>query len=198
MDARRTSFSLVKWNDRFLGALFLKKYTGDYLVLALVSGSIIILDQLTKFLVRQNLAMGEMWTPWDWLAPYARIINWHNTGAAFGMFQGMSDVFKVLAILVAIAIVFYYPRVPRSDWTLRLAMCMQLGGAVGNLIDRFAQGYVTDFVSVGTFPVWNIADASITIGVVVLLLGVYLQERKQKKQALDNEANPATGDQRSV
>jgi signal peptidase II len=58
---------------------------------------------------------------------------------------------------------------------------MQLGGAVGNLIDRVTQGYVTDFVSVGNFAVFNVADSCITVGVGVLILGVWLQERRKKK-----------------
>ena len=65
-------------------------------------------------------------------------------------------------------------------------MSMQMGGAIGNLVDRLTIGHVTDFISVGKFPVFNIADASISVGCVVLLLGVWWQERvakKEKKQA---------------
>ena len=57
---------------------------------------------------------------------------------------------------------------------------MQLGGAVGNLIDRLTIGHVTDFISVGSFPVFNVADSSITIGVVILLLSMIISEHKQK------------------
>ncbi|HSB02452.1 MAG TPA: signal peptidase II, partial [Anaerolineales bacterium] len=67
------------------------------------------------------------------------------------------------------------------DWPLRLAMSMQMGGAIGNLIDRLTVGRVTDFISIGTFPVFNIADSSISVGCVVLLLGVWWQERLAKK-----------------
>jgi signal peptidase II len=160
----------------------LKKYIRDYLILFLIAGSIVFLDQLTKNMVRQNLAIGETWSPWVWLAPYARFVNWYNTGVALGFFQGKGDIFAILAVIVSIAIIYYFPRVPASDWTLRLAMCLQLGGALGNLVDRvFYNGIVTDFISVGVFPVFNIADACITIGVVVLLLGVFQKERQEKK-----------------
>jgi signal peptidase II len=57
-------------------------------------------------------------------------------------------------------------------------MGLQLGGALGNLIDRLTQGYVTDFISVGTFPVFNVADASISIGVAILILGMWIKERR--------------------
>jgi signal peptidase II len=169
----------------------LKKYIRDYLTLFLAAGFIIGLDQLTKSLVRQNLAISEVWSPWPWLTPYARIVHWYNTGVALGFFQGKGDIFAILAFVVAVVIIFYFPRVPKTDWSLRLAMCLQLGGAVGNLVDRILfDGIVTDFISVGNFPVFNIADSSITIGVVVLLLGVYFQERKEKKNKLTVDSNP--------
>lgn len=159
----------------------MKKFIRDYLILALVSGTIIALDQWTKFIIRQNLAIGESWMPLEWLAPYARIVHWYNRGVAFGLFQNGGEWFAILAIVIALGIIYYYPRVPAEDWTLRAAMGLQLGGAVGNLIDRLTVGHVTDFISVGTFPVFNIADSSITIGVVVLILGVWLQERREKQ-----------------
>jgi signal peptidase II len=170
----------------------LKKYFLEIGPLLSVAGVIIIADQLTKALVRANLDFSEMWAPWPWLMPFARIVNWRNTGAAFGMFQELGGVFTVLAILVALAILYYYPQVPRQDWVLRLAMSMQLGGAIGNLIDRLTQGYVTDFISVGNFAVFNIADASISTGVAVLLAGMWVKER-QERAAPPPAPGPAAG-----
>jgi signal peptidase II len=129
-----------------------------------------------------NLDFQEVWMPLEWLRPYARIVHWQNTGAAFGMFQGMNTVFMILAVIVSIAIIYYYPRIPRSEWYLRLALCLQLGGAVGNLIDRIHQGYVNDFISVGTFAVFNVADASISLGVAVMLIGLWYKERQSKAE----------------
>lgn len=92
-------------------------------------------------------------------------------------------IFAAFAFIVIGAIVYYFPQVEKHDWSLRLAMSMQLAGAAGNLIDRLLHdGRVTDFISVGTFPVFNVADASISVGTVILLLGVYLQERAAKKE----------------
>ena len=145
-----------------------------YLTLTLIAGTVILLDQWAKDWVRSNLAFGEQWMPWSWLAPYARILNWRNTGAAFGLFQEGGGIFTILAIAVAIMIIYYFPRIQRGDWALRLAMGLQLGGAVGNLIDRLQHGYVTDFISVSSFPVFNVADTSITLGVVILLLSIWL------------------------
>lgn len=161
----------------------MKKYIGDYVYLLGIAGIIVGLDQWTKYLVRTLVPLGKSWSPWPWLEPYARIVHWQNTGAAFGMLQNFGMVFTVLAFVVALAILYYFPHVPRNEWALRLAMTMQLGGAVGNLIDRLTQGTVTDFISLGTFAVFNVADASISVGTTVLILAVWLSERKQKKLA---------------
>lgn len=162
----------------------MKKVFQNYWGIFTIAGVIIALDQWTKWLVRTNIPAGQSWLPdsLQWLSPYARIVHWYNRGAAFGIFQEGSMVFTVLAFIVSAAILYYYPQVSKQDWPLRLAMSMQLGGAIGNLIDRLTIGHVTDFISVGTFPVFNVADSSISVGCVVLLLGVWWQERKTKKE----------------
>ena len=179
----------------------------DYLVLFGVAGAIIALDQWTKWLVRENIEFGSQWLPdWlMWLSPYARIVHWYNSGAAFGMFQNGNLVFTTLAFIVIGAIIYYFPQVEADDWTLKVAMGLQLAGAAGNLIDRLMMGKVTDFISVGSFPVFNVADSSITVGVVVLLLGVWVKERQERKAAklqvnseqlsVNSEQLPVDGDQ---
>lgn len=96
-------------------------------------------------------------------------------------------VFTVLAILVVAAILYYFPKVDHADWPVRLAMVLQLGGAAGNLIDRLFVGEVTDFISIGTFPVFNVADSAITLGVIVLLVGVWWKERQAKRSIVPHE-----------
>lgn len=166
----------------YFRGLRLKKLVWDYVFLVGLAAAIITLDQWTKELVRRNLQVGEIWSPWEALTPYARIVHWKNSGAAFGILQGFGGIFMVLAIVVAIMIFVYFPQVPRRDWSLRIALGLQLGGAVGNLIDRLIQGYVTDFISVGTFPVFNIADSSISIGVAILALGIWLKDWRERQQ----------------
>ena len=159
----------------------------SYASLFLVSGAVIALDQWTKWLVRENIPFAQQWLPqWlEWLMPYARFVHWSNTGAAFGMFQGGSLLFTILAFVVIALIIYYYPQVPAEDWFLRLALAMQMGGAAGNLISRLSMdGKVTDFISVGSFPVFNVADSSISIGVAVLLVGMWMKERKMRPEAM--------------
>lgn len=160
--------------------LFWKKYDLLFIPAIILIG----FDQWTKAWVRSNIPFGGSWSPWEWLTPFARLVHWNNTGVAFGMFQGNNLLFSILAVIVAGFIIFYYPRVPRSDWVLRLALGMQFAGAVGNLLDRIFFGQVTDFVSVGTFAVFNIADASISVGVVVLLLGVWFHDKREEKRKI--------------
>jgi signal peptidase II len=161
------------------------KHIKNFAPLFLVAGLIIALDQWTKTLVR-TLPLGKDWLPagMEWLSPYARVVHIYNTGAAFGSFTGFSWVFTVLAFVVVGLIIYYYPQVEQSDWWLKLAMGMQMGGALGNVVDRVLRnGQVTDFISVGNFAVFNVADASISVGVVILLVGVWLKEKKERKNA---------------
>ncbi len=160
----------------------------DYATLLLISGSIVALDQWTKWIVRNNLALGETWSPFPWLTPYARIVHWNNTGAAFGLFPDGGTIFMVVAIIVAAAIFYYYPQIPSDKIAYRLALGMQLGGALGNLIDRVLFGPVTDFVSLGRFAVFNVADSSISIGTAILIIAMWVEER-QHAQIQDSSAD---------
>jgi signal peptidase II len=173
-----------------------KNLVRKYWAIFLIAAVIVLLDQWTKELVRDNIPQGSTWLPESllWLSPYARIVHWYNTGAAFGMFKDASTILTVLAFIVIGAILFYYPQVNREDWSLRLALSMQLGGALGNLVDRLTIGHVTDFISVGNFPVFNIADASISVGAAVLFIGVWLQERAERKRRDSNTSVEITGE----
>ncbi len=100
---------------------------------------------MDKNLVRNNLAFNELWMPLEWLAPYVRIVNWHNTGAAFGIFQGMNGIFMVLAFVIIVLILVYFPMIPEDDIYFRLAFKLADGWCNGKpdrptlpgLCDRF-------------------------------------------------------------
>ena len=153
----------------------------SYLVLLGCGGLIVALDQWSKYLVRSTLDYGEVWAPWEWLLPYARLVHWNNTGAAFGMFPAAGTLIAGVSVLVVIAILYYFPRVPSGQGLVILALVLQFGGAIGNLVDRISRGPVTDFVSVGTFPVFNVADACISIGVALLVAALWLEERRARR-----------------
>lgn len=191
MDNGKQKVESEKEKYKNLGRI-VKEYWKDYLMLLSISTIIILLDQWTKSLVRKYIPLGGDWLPkgLEWLHPYARIRYWYNSGAAFGLFQNGNLIFMILAVIVICLIIYYYPRISRKDWWLRIAMILQISGAAGNLIDRIQFSHVTDFISVGTFAIFNIADASISVGSVLLVLGVWIKERSEKKKAaLQNSPN---------
>ncbi|MFV9505828.1 MAG: signal peptidase II [Oscillochloridaceae bacterium umkhey_bin13] len=105
----------------------------------------------------------------DWL----RLIYTRNDGVAFGLFQGMPILFTTTSILITIGAIYAYGRyLPHQVRLVQIAMGLVLGGAFGNITDRLRLSYVVDFISVGWWPVFNVADSAITTGVT--LLAAYL------------------------
>ncbi|MHB1296408.1 MAG: signal peptidase II [Anaerolineae bacterium] len=139
------------------------------LIILLIAAVVIGLDQYTKHWVRQNIPLNESWNPISWLEPIVTLTHVQNTGAAFGLFPNLGAGLVVVAVLVVGAIIVFYRQLSSGAWLLRIALGLQLGGAIGNnLIDRLVFGYVTDFVNFRIWPVWNVADASIVVGTILL------------------------------
>ena len=134
--------------------------------------AVLLLDQLTKAAVRDSLAVGQSW-PHDWPV---KITHVTNTGAAFGVLKGQGLFLTVTAIIAIGAIAFYYMFPPLEHGLLRIVLGLQLGGALGNLIDRVRFGEVTDFIDFPHYPEFNVADSSITIGIFVLAAFFLLSE----------------------
>ncbi len=157
----------------------------NYFLLAILAGAVLILDQATKELVRTQLDFGEIWMPIEAIRPYMHIVHWSNTGAAFGMFQQGGMVFTILAIVVSAAIIWYYRDSDSATWLVRIALGLQLGGALGNLTDRLLHATeVTDFIWFGFFPaVFNVADGAISLGVALLALDMLLEYLRNRKTA---------------
>ncbi len=132
----------------------------------LIAATVLALDQATKAIIRATLSPGEAWPDADWLL---NIVHVTNSGAAFGILQGQTVFLIVTSILGVAAIVLYYASPPLEHGLLRVALGLQLGGAAGNLIDRIRLGEVTDFINFEFWPAFNVADASITVGVVAIL-----------------------------
>lgn len=149
------------------------RWRNDMVFFALAT-AIVAADQFTKWLVRSNLHRGETWP--DNSDAFIRIIHVVNSGAAFGILQGQTLFLIVTSSIGLGAIILYYVFPPMEHGIIRLALGMQLGGAIGNLIDRVRMGEVTDFIDVGGFPTFNIADASISISIAAVLLFFVMQE----------------------
>lgn len=146
-----------------------------------IAAASITLDQYTKHLVRSGMVYGETMIVHAALRNIFDLTHTTNTGAAFGIFQGGSVVFTVIAIVVAAAIIYFnWTLLGKQRW-LRVALGLQMGGAVGNLIDRLRFGTVTDFLHVHYWPVFNVADSSITVGVVILAVLMFSEIRRDKQ-----------------
>lgn len=138
--------------------------------------TIVVSDQITKAMVRRALELHESISVIPDLLALTRV---HNTGAAFGMFNAVDFPGKTIIVtLVAAAalagVAWYAASVPASERLARIGVASILGGAIGNLIDRAAAGYVLDFVDASWqgwhFWAFNVADAAITIGVILMIL----------------------------
>ena len=161
-----------------------------------VAASVVILDQITKAMVRPALALHESR---EVIPGFLDLTRVHNTGAAFGMLNAVDFPFKtvVLSIVAAIAlggVAWYAATVPINDRLARLGIAGVLGGAIGNLIDRARTGYVLDFVDAywGDWHFWafNVADAAITLGVIFMILDILGLGRRSTEQASINASNP--------
>jgi signal peptidase II len=145
---------------------------------------VILLDQLSKFWIIRHLQPGEIL--WD--SGFLRIIHVQNTGAAFGIFRGHTTALIVvdfIGIFLILLLVFglrnRWPFI-RNMWVMT-SIALILGGTIGNLIDRLRTGQVTDFIDVKIWPVWNVSDASVSVGVVILAYCIiFLASREQKKE----------------
>ncbi|MBN1640924.1 MAG: signal peptidase II [Anaerolineae bacterium] len=140
------------------------------------------LDRLTKYLVVSRLELYEAWAPIPALGKVLTIHYVTNTGAAFGLFQNANLFFVIVGIVVSLAIVVYHRFVPDRMWLIRLSLGLQLGGALGNLIDRLTVGHVIDFVDLQIWPVFNVADSSIVCGAILLALLILREERLEQRE----------------
>ncbi len=141
------------------------------LVLFGLAAFVTVLDQATKIWIRRTLLPYQSTMPIRWLEPYVVFTRVENPGAAFGLGQDLGTLFVIAAFFAVGLIVLYFRRFAHESWVLRVALGLQLGGALGNLIDRLTIGAVTDFINLGWFPIFNVADSAITIGAI--LLGYY-------------------------
>ncbi|GKV55659.1 lipoprotein signal peptidase [Sporosarcina sp. NCCP-2222] len=146
---------------------------------------VILLDQLTKWLVVKNMELGEKISIWD---PYIGLLSHRNRGAAWGMLEGQMWLFYVVTLLVVVGIIYFFQKEGKTNRLFAISLMFLLGGAIGNFIDRIWRKEVVDFVDVlipvikYDFPIFNVADAALTIGVVLIIIHVIAEEKKNKKK----------------
>ncbi|MDX6713660.1 MAG: signal peptidase [Baekduia sp.] len=137
---------------------------------------VVVLDQITKALVRSGIRVGEE----DSVLPGVSLVHVHNSGVAFGAFAGGGLIVVALVTVALAALLFYFVThvQKRLIW---LPTGMLLGGSVGNIVDRVRDGWVTDFVKLPAWPAFNVADVSITFGVLVLLWVIEQQDSDERR-----------------
>jgi signal peptidase II len=141
------------------------------LLFFVVAALVFIADRISKGMVVNNVALGTE-KP---VLPHVWITNTQNPGAAFGVAQEATAFFLVASVVVTIGLVFYAVRTPIGLWSGAL-LGLILGGTVGNGFDRLLHGTVTDFIALHFWPVFNVADSAISVGVVMLLIGYVVRQ----------------------
>ena len=152
-----------------------------------IAGVVVILDQLTKWVVMANLAYGERIS----VLPVFSWVRWHNEGAAFSLFADGGGwqrwMFITLAVGFTIYIVVELRRLLPRQWLMGVGYALIMGGALGNMVDRVRLEYVVDFLLVHYrqyyFPAFNVADAALTVGAVVWLYAMWQDARLEKARA---------------
>ena len=142
----------------------------------------IIFDQITKYLVVQNFTNVRDSIPlWEGVFHLTYVIN---TGAAFSFFTGQVDILRWISLIVSLLLVIFVWYTPRLTLIEQLGYGFILSGAVGNGIDRFLFGYVVDFIDFRliNFPVFNVADVAINLGVLLLLIASFAPPPRPKNQ----------------
>jgi signal peptidase II len=162
---QKANFPQIKWN----------------IILIIIACLTVFLDQTSKIWVRSNFVLGQS-KP---VEGFFRFTYVENTGAAFSIFNERADILGIVSIIGAVLILLYIfifsRRMPFLETRLnKLALGLMLGGTIGNMIDRLFLSRVTDFIDVGPWPVFNIADSSLVVGVIIFAAGLLIASRKEE------------------
>lgn len=154
-----------------------------WLVPLVVALLIVASDQVSKVWIVRELGPEPLERAIPLLGDTVRFIYSRNTGVAFNLFPGMSSIFIVTSLLIALGALYIYRfYLPNHCAIIQVSLGLIEGGAIGNTIDRVRVGYVIDFIQVGWWPVFNVADSAITSGAVVLAVYLLLIDGRQPQQ----------------
>ena len=145
----------------------------------MVAAAVVFVDRITKIYVERHF--GVPYGPRQVVDHVLYLTVTRNAGAAFGLFQNFTVGFLLISAVVMIAILFYYGRLPMGDWPARLGLALVFGGAIANAYDRGVKGSVIDFIQVPHWPIFNVADSAITVGVAVLLIGTVWRSGRPRR-----------------
>jgi signal peptidase II len=157
-----------------------------WLLLLVIAGGVLFVDQLTKRIVIDTMQLRESRQPIPALYPFFQITRSENTGAAFGILPEVGDIFLIIAVVIVTALIVFYPRLPENATVVRVAVALICGGALGNALDRLQYGLVVDFIHYqipGLISnVSNVADHAIVGGVLIWFIDNWRKEGQTKTQ----------------
>ncbi|MDP2300283.1 MAG: signal peptidase II [Coriobacteriia bacterium] len=159
------------------------------LAFAVTVATVVVIDQVTKAIVRASLTLNDSIPVIDGVFWLTRV---RNTGAAFGMFRGQQWLLISVGFVVLGVVAWTLARVRPESWLVRWGLALVTGGAIGNLIDRVFLGGVTDFFNLGWWPVFNVADISLDIGVVLIVVWLLFSRDHREAPASEDTSGEAS------
>ena len=165
------------------------------LMMVAAGALVVLVDQLSKHWITQYFTTGAPKDPISLLGPVLQLIYDQNTGVAFSLFEGQNILFLFIALAIGVVGYLYWRMRGSASLPLKVTFGLILGGALGNLIDRFSHRYVVDFIHFqipGRFdwPVFNMADSAVCIGVVLLAVLLWRMDAEQRQPTLSPDPSP--------
>lgn len=150
--------------------------------MGLLSIVLILVDQLTKYMIVKSMEIGESISI---IGDILKITSHRNYGAAWGMLQNQMMFFYIITVIVLIALCYFYFKEAADNLLMQSGLMLIFAGAIGNFIDRLFRGNVVDFIDTKIinydFPIFNVADSCLTIGVFILLYELLFNQKEEKQ-----------------
>jgi signal peptidase II len=148
------------------------------MILLIIFLLVLLADQYTKLVVQQDMIVGQSIPVIHKIFHFTYV---QNSGGAFGILRGRTNLFIIISIVVILFIIYFMLKEEKKDYFIKTVFSFVLGGAISNLIDRMRLGYVVDFIDFQVWPVFNIADAAISIGMILLFIRLFFKKEETQK-----------------
>ena len=171
---------VVKATERRIGGTDMKRqyYIGISLFITII---ILVLDQITKFIIASSMKVGDSF---EVIPNFLNITSHRNDGAAWVILSGKMSFFFIITIIILVVLIVFYIKEAKNNLLMQIAISLLFAGALGNFIDRVLHGEVVDFVDTYifgyNFPIFNVADSSLTIGVLLIIIALLTDMKKEE------------------
>lgn len=171
---------VIKATEPRIGGTDMKRqyYIGISLFITII---ILVLDQITKFIIASSMKVGDSF---EVIPNFLNITSHRNDGAAWGILSGKMSFFFIITIIILVVLIVFYIKEAKNNLLMQIAISLLFAGALGNFIDRVLHGEVVDFVDTYifgyNFPIFNVADSSLTIGVLLIIIALLTDMKKEE------------------